>query len=72
MSGYASTATGVMDCLTDAVVKIANMPVSDERKVALVGTLIETVSSQLSIADLQQIAADGLMECERRLEVEHV
>jgi len=65
---YASTPSGVMDCLTDAVSRVANMPVSDERKVALTEMLIGEVAARLTIEDLHQIAEDGLKECKRRLE----
>ena len=61
----------IMDCLADAVERVAGMPMSDDRKQATVEKLIGIAAAGLSIADLQKIAEDGLRECEqRRLEVE--
>lgn len=71
MSVYELTPTGVMDCLADAVMKVSSMSMSDDEKQAAVENLIGIAASRLSIEDLQQIAEDGLRECERRrLEVE--
>ena len=73
MSVYESTPTSVMDCLADAVLKVSGMPISDDRKQAEIEKLIDMVASRLSIEDLQQIAEDGIRECERRrreLEIE--
>ena len=67
MSDYKSTPMGVMDCLADAVLKVSGMPISDDRKQAEIEKLIGIVASRLSLDDLQQIAEDGLRECERRL-----
>jgi len=66
VSSYEPTATGVMDCLSDAVLKIAAMPMSDDRKQAEIEKLIGIAASGLSIEDLQQIAEDGIRGCERR------
>jgi hypothetical protein len=67
---YEPTPVGIMNCLADAVLRIAGMPMSDDEKQAAAENLINIAASGLSIEDLQQIAGDGLRECERRLKVE--
>ena len=65
-SQYANSASGVMDCLADATVEIANNPhLSDEQKVVKVIELIGIVGDGLSLADLRGLIDQGLADCER-------
>jgi len=65
---YANSPGGVMDCLADATVAVANDPhLSDAQKVAKVAGLIAIVSDGLSLADVRGLIDKGLADCKKGL-----
>jgi len=68
---YANSASGVMDCLADATVAVANDPrMSEAQKVVKVAELITIVGDGLSLDDMRGLIDEGLADCEKALAVE--